>query len=153
MAKPHNNNKKRPNYFSQNIERYKDRDFLKYKTPRDFENESIQIFRQLAQGRINVEEHGIYFLEPQFIESLMGSAMTKYNFHRISFDGVTMLVQSFNVYGNQAPQDVMIVLESHRRTCEAYSLIYNGLNAIKMTGDPTNLYQLVNSLSGFRNDI
>lgn len=144
LKKNNNNN----NYFSQNIQKF-GKDFLNYKTPRDIEFESGKIFREISQGKIDIAKYGQYFLNQQFLESCIASANNKFMFHNISFTGLNfMIINDIN-----AAQDmsVLAVTDQHRRSAEAYYIILQVLNTVKVTYDYSYLFGLYDQIRNYRN--
>lgn len=144
MAKNNNNN----NYFTQNIQKF-GKDFLLYKNAKELEQESNKIFRELARGRVDLEKHGHYFLNQQFLESCIVNAYNKYTYHNISFTGINYFV--INQPGAGQDMNIITVLEQHRRSAEAYCIILQTLNTIKSTYDYSYLYGLYDKLKNYRN--
>ena len=141
------NKKQRPNYFSQNIQRFGE-NFLRQKNANELEMDSIRIFRDIARGNIDPEADGKYFLEPQFLESCISGASLKLNLFTTNYNGVLMLVNS-----GVSDQMTISILEYNKRCMEAYTIIYNHLNNIKVTGDTNYLVTMSNNLRNYRNNI
>ena len=141
------NKKQRPNYFTQNVQRFGD-NFLRQKNANELEMDSIRVFIDIARGNSDVENDGKYFLEPQFLESCISGASLKLNMFTTNYNGVLMLV-------NSGVNDTMTVsiLEYNKRCMEAYTIIYNHLNNIKVTGDINYLATMANNLRNYRNNI
>lgn len=151
MAKPNNKkgNKNQNNYFIQNI-REKGKDFIHYKNPRELQNDALKIFRELARGQINIEDHGMYFLDPQFLASCVYAAESKYQYHAISQTGVDMYITQIMNSGSMPDSIVVGVKEDHKRKAEAYGLIYQSLCSISYTYDINSLYVLVSKLQNYK---
>lgn len=144
------NNNNQSNYFTQNIKQYGE-NFLKYKTPKDIEYDCIKIFRELAKGRIDIPKCGPYFLDAQFLESCLHGAIQKYNYHNVSFNGINcMVTMNQNLLNDNT---TMGILSDHKKSVTAYNLIITILNNIKLTGDFTYLFTLVNQLQPFKYNI
>lgn len=144
-----NNNNNNNSYFARNI-REKGVDFLNYISPRELTNDALKVFREIARGQVDLHQYGEYFLNPQFLECCLQAAYNKYSFSSISHTGVDMLITDTMNRG-MMPDNLMIsVKESHKRTAEAYSIIWQTLNSIAMSGDLSNLYVLVNKLQNYK---
>lgn len=148
------NIKKKTNngYFSKEIQRNGE-NFLDYKNPRNLEGDSIRLFRDLANDRVNIEQHGHYLLQPQFLEALIQASYSKLVLHDISYNSINFYMN--NLVQNNIQPDVNMpsVLEYHRRRCEAYSVIHNALLYLKSSKDLNYLYVLKNNISRYRNDL
>lgn len=144
-----NNNKQQNNYFTQGI-RERGEDFIQYKSPRDLQNDALRIFREIARGQIDLERHGNYFLAPQFLESCLQAAWNKYSFHSISATGVDMLITNYMNSGMMPDDNVIGVKEQHKRTAEAYCIIYQTLCTLRTSGDLSNLFVLVSKLQNYK---
>ncbi|MGL5751126.1 MAG: hypothetical protein ACRCXT_11400 [Paraclostridium sp.] len=147
------NNKKgnqQNNYFTKNI-RDRGEDFLFYKTAKDLEFDAMSVFRDIARGKVDLNKFGGYFLNTQFLDSLIKVSYEKYCTHQISYNGVSMLINSYASMGQSPDMMVLTVNENHKRLAEAYLIIYNTLMYIKNTNDVTNLYILPNNLNIYKN--
>lgn len=149
----YNNKKKgkRSNYFSRNIDRFGE-NFLSIKTPADLYRDAAQIFRDFAQGNIDIPDYEKYFKDTQFISLLIQQAYIKWEFHNIS----TLAVQAMmnNPQMMQAyPLDlnkVTGVLNSHSSSASAYMIIYNFLTEFVNVGDIQRLTVMCGQLRSYR---
>lgn len=141
------NNRKRTNYFQQNIQRFGE-NFLNMKNANDLEMDSIRVFRDIARGNVDPQKDGQYFLNTQFIESCISGASLKLNLHTTNYKGVLMLVN-----GGVNDGMTMAILDYNKRCMEAYTIIYNNLNNIKATGDVNYLTAMASNLRNYRNNI
>jgi hypothetical protein len=138
---------KENNFFTQNIDRYGE-NFLDYINARAIQNASINIFRGIAKGKINLDKYGHYFTFNQFLEPCIESARAKYLLYSVSYRGVECLIRS-----GISSADVVSVLDYHKRCFEAYSIILQELNNIKVDKDVSHLYIMANKLSQYRFNI
>lgn len=148
-----NNNKKNNNgYFQQNIQKFGE-NFLDYKNAKNLEFEANKIFKDLAKQIINLDKHGHYFLDQQFLYSLLKTAHDKFLYHNVSYTGVQLLVQQTNMRGETVSSNIIFVLEKHRKAAEAYQLIITHLEMLKTSKDLNYVYVLANNLYNYRYDI
>lgn len=151
MAVKNNNQKKKGNdYFTQSIQQYGE-NFLQYKNARDLEMDAIKVFRGLARGNINIDRYGCYFLEPQFLNACVQAAYSKYVYFKISQDGVNLLNDTIYASGVTPDPNIIMILDHHKKSAEAYNIILAGLNNIRTTNDINYLFCLANSLSDYKN--
>lgn len=135
------------NFFTQNIDRYGE-NFLDYLNARDIQNASVNIFRSIARGRVNLDKYGHYFTFNQFLEPCIEVAKTKYLLYSISYQGVDCLIRS-----SKSSPDIVAVLDYHKKCFEAYTIILQQLNNIKMNKDVNHLYIMANALSRYKYNI
>lgn len=62
--------KKRMNYFENNIQKFGE-DFLDFKKAEEIQRDCKIIFKDMVFGNIDYEKHGMYFMEPRFLEQLI----------------------------------------------------------------------------------
>ena len=149
----YNNKKKgkRSNYFSRNIDRFGE-NFLSIKTPADLYRDAAQIFRDFAQGNIDIPDYEKYFKDTQFISLLIQQAYIKWEFHNISALAVQAMMnnpQMMQAY----PLDlnkVTGVLNSHSSSASAYMIIYNFLTEFVNLGDIQRLTVMCGQLRSYR---
>lgn len=140
-----NNNQKR-SYFKEQQQKLGS-DFIERKTAQDIQRDAIRIFRDIANGRINVQSDQMFFTNKQFLENCIAAAQSQYTEANINYQGVCMLL----AYGNHPL--VAQIVEKNMRKRDAYLIILNGLNAIKMTGDTQYLYIMRSQLKDYRFNI
>lgn len=131
------------NFFIQMREQYGE-NFLNFIDSRSLQLKSLQIFRQMARGQVNVTEEGKYFLDERFLQACIIAIKNKKEFYDISAAGVGTLFQD---------STVAAVLDYHTRASEGYNLIYNILLSINQTRDLSLLLTLVANLSKYRDYI
>ena len=151
MAKG-NNQKKSNDFFSQMRQKY-GQNFMEFVQPNDVLNRGVSIFRDLAKGKINIEENAFCFTVPAFMQTLMTVANSKYTLHTISYMGVNMLANS----GGGGDASVNIVLNFHSRASQAYKIIVDSLGCIMMAQNMEAVVSILiamsNNLKNYRNDI
>lgn len=145
MSKKNNNNIN--NYFSQNIKEFGE-NFLKYKNPKNIENDAMRVFRDLARRKVDIDKYGSYFLDDTFITILIKVASEKYIYFNVAWTGVDLLANT-----SQPNPDVINVLDKLSRSKQAYNIILLALNEIKRTRNYAYLYSLVSQLNQFRFDL
>lgn len=163
MAYGNKKKNKRSNYFSRNIDRFGE-NFLTLKTPADLYRDSAQIFRDFAQGNIDIMEYDKYFRDTQFIELLILQAYTKWEFHNISalavqaFMNNPMMMQMMQ--NPSMPQQsgpdlnkITGVYNSHSSSASAYMIIFTFLNEFKNVGDIQRLTVMCGQLRAYRDYI
>lgn len=144
-----NNQKNVRNYFSTSIEKYKTEDFLKYKNPRELEQDAIKIFREMAQGRIDIDEYGDYFYNQALLNSLINIANSQYWYYEYSFRGLNILITQA-MQSNQYDSYMTIVMEEHKNCRDAYQAAYHCFNNFKTTMDMDCLRQAPFLMSNFK---
>ncbi len=149
----YNNKKKgkRSNYFSRNIDRFGE-NFLSIKTPADLYRDAAQIFRDFAQGNIDIPDYEKYFKDTQFISLLIQQAYIKWEFHNISTIAVQTMMNNPQIM-QAYPLDlnkVTGVLNSHSSSASAYMIIYNFLTEFVNVGDIQRLTVMCGQLRSYR---
>lgn len=149
----YNNKKKgkRSNYFSRNIDRFGE-NFLSIKTPADLYRDAAQIFRDFAQGNIDIPDYEKYFKDTQFISLLIQQAYIKWEFHNISALAVQAMMNNPQIMQSY-PLDlnkVTGVLNSHSSSASAYMIIYNFLTEFVNVGDIQRLTVMCGQLRSYR---
>lgn len=139
-----NKNKKRENYFQQNINRLGP-NFMDSIPLDRMKLDAVKVFRELARGNIDVEVHGKYFLNDKFLEACISTAETKYNFHVISAMGVNELLKK----NTQAP-NIYAVYDFHNNAANAYYIIMYKLSEFRNIKDTRILSELVLNLAKYR---
>lgn len=140
---------KNNNYFTQQIQKY-GKEFLSMKNPDIIEREAPRIFRELAQGKINLTTYGYHFLDSQFLHSLIKAASEQFTINNISFKGVELLIYQSNMNMQRVEQSVIDVYMMYKRRVEAYDIILRGLNALKISKDLNYLVLVVQKLQEYK---
>ena len=97
-----NNNKKRSNYFSDNIERFGE-GFLQRFDAKKLRSDARRVFSDIAFGNIDFDKYWSYFTEPMFINALIDAANTKLMIHGVSYNAIKAQEQ------NGVDPDMMVV--------------------------------------------
>ena len=132
------------NFFTQNIEKYGD-NFLDYINARTIQMQSINIFRNIAKGRVNLDKYGHYFTFSQFLEPCIESARSKYE-----VCAITLNAMQCYIYSGASSPAIASTFDYHKKNYEAYSIILQQLNNIKMDNDVTHIYTMANALSSYK---
>ena len=144
------NNKKRGNYFSDNIERFGE-GFLQRFDAKKLRSDAKRVFSDIAFGNIDFDKYWSYFTEPMFINALIDAANTKLMIHGVSYNAIKAQEQ------NGVDPDMMVVERYHYRLMCAYQLFYNYFMAIKANGfrinNTSDLKTLSNLVSQYKNDL
>lgn len=120
----------RNSYFTQQYEAYGE-NFANFKDASIIKKESFRIFRSLADAAIDLNKHGKCFSDPIFVGVLVEVSFEKMKYHYLTQLGLEQIIVNSQctdpiVYEN---------CDSHRRSAEAYSLLYNAFLNIQITGD------------------
>ena len=137
------NQKKRNNYFSDNIQRNGE-GFLQQYDAKKLRSDANRVFKDIAYGNIDFDKYWMYFTEPMFINALIDVANTKRTIHSISY---MSLEQSTQV---QTSSDIEVVKRYHRRLMEAYNLFYEYFMNVKTSGFSG---QSINNLKSLSNRV
>lgn len=145
-----NNNKKRSNYFSDNIERFGE-GFLQRFDAKKLRSDARRVFSDIAFGNIDFDKYWSYFTEPMFINALIDAANTKLMIHGVSYNAIKAQEQ------NGVDPDMMVVERYHYRLMCAYQLFYNCFMSIKANGfrinNTSDLKTLSNLVSQYKSDL
>lgn len=144
--------KKNNNFFIQMKSQFGE-NFLNFIDSRSLQIKSLQIFRQMARGQVDVAENGKYFLDERLMQASLIAIEGKIRFHAISGDGVEALQEKLRAKGTPADANIISVGEYHKRSFEGYTLIRNTLLIINQTRDLSVLLTLVSNLSKYRDYI
>ena len=139
-----NKNKKRENYFQQNINRLGP-NFMDSLPLDRMKLDAVKVFRELARGNVDIDIYGKYFLNEKFLEACISTAETKHNFHLVSAMGVNELLTQ-NVQG----QNIYAVYDFHNNAAHAYYLIAYKLTEFRNIKDMYSLSDLVLNLAKYR---
>lgn len=149
----HNNNNNNQSYFDQEI-RKGGENFLSRKNSSQLMTESIRALRDLAKGKVNIEKHGHYFLDPTFANSLMTACNIKLSYSSISASGVKQLIDNLNpITASQTDPMIFTVLDSHIRKQKAYEIVLYNLQLLYNTRNLCYLQSLVSQISGYKYDL
>ena len=148
--KPNNNQNKRrsPNYFKMNEQQFGP-DFMKRKTALDIQKDAKKIFIDMTFANIDLEKDVYYFLDPNFLHSLLQVAKDNYEYHAFTLAGMQQLIMQSGA--NQIESAFIAVMDRHRFVAEAYMIIISHItNILNNQGAKINLCNLVNALQLYR---
>lgn len=144
------NNKKRNNYFSDNIQKYGE-GFLQRFDAKKLRTDARRVFSDIAFGNIDFDKYWPYFTDPMFINALIDAANTKLMIHSVSYNAIK---EQEKVATNS---DMQMVRRYHERLMHAYELFYNCFMSIKANGfnvsNTSDLKTLSNLVSQYKNDL
>ena len=123
--------KMRNSYFVQQYEAYGE-NFSNFKDAQIIKKEAFKIFRSLADAAIDLNKHGKCFTDPIFVGVLKDVAFENLKTHYMTQLGLEQIIMM------NYPNADAVVYENcgiHRRSAEAYSLLYNAFSNIQVTGD------------------
>lgn len=115
---------KKMNYFESNIQKF-GQDFLDFKRTEEIQRDCKFIFRDMVFGNINYEKHGMYFMEPRFLEQLIIQSEIESRKHAIKFSALSEY--NLNHGDNLSVQLACIEQDMYMIT----STIYNQLRLVK----------------------
>ena len=141
--------KKRMNYFETNIQKFGE-DFLDYKRVDEIQKDCKYLFRDMVFGNINYEKHGMYFLEPRFLEQLLIQSQIEARNHFIKRDALYQY--NLNCNDDQGDQQLTIAQLTYIENDMGIIMdtIYNYLNHVKAYNDTSCLIFLPAVLKNFR---
>ena len=82
MAGKNNNQKKKNNYFSDNIQKYGE-GFIQRFDAKKLRSDARRVFSDIAFGNIDFDKYWSYFTEPMFVNALIDAATTKLMIHGV----------------------------------------------------------------------
>lgn len=151
MAKFSPQRKTQNNFFTKSIQKYGE-DFLSKMNAKEMQNGAISLFRDIAKGRVDLGKYGHYFLINQFVDNCLVEAYAKLAYHSTNFTALNWFIAQ-NQANIQDLETNLQVLESDRRSTQAYECIITNLQALKFSQDLNYLYVMSNNLRYLRNNI
>lgn len=143
-------NRMKNSYFTKQYNAYGE-NFTNFKTSRDLEYESGKIFRDLAGGLIDLEKHGKAFEDPEFVGVLVNIAYKKLIYHDATRIGLETYICSAQANNIQLDNYMYQVYSDHKRSTEAYNMLYTALLNIQLNHDyMAILPTLMPMLNGYR---
>ena len=134
QAEKRSEQRMRNSYFTQQYEAYGE-NFSNFKDAQLIKKESFRIFKSLADCAVDLNKHGKCFTDPIFVGVLKDVAFEKSTYHYYTQMGLEQII---NVgIQNNCPVDPIIYENCgmHRRSAEAYTLLYQAFLNIQLTGD------------------
>ena len=118
------NNKKRGNYFSDNIERFGE-GFLQRFDAKKLRSDAKRVFSDIAFGNIDFDKYWSYFTEPMFINALIDAANTKLMIHGVSYNAIKAQEQ----YGVD-PDMMMVEISLNYHHIRIYTILLLSFDCI-----------------------
>jgi hypothetical protein len=144
------NNKKRNNYFSDNIQKYGE-GFIQKLDAKKLRSDARRVFSDIAFGNIDFDKYWAYFTDPMFVNALIDAANTKLMIHSVSYNALR------NQERVATNSDIQMVERYHERLMNAYGLFYGCFMSIKANGfkvdNTSSLKTLSNLVSQYKNDL
>jgi hypothetical protein len=140
------------NYFQDMEQRYQsngDESWINLITPQDIQKSAIKrIFREMVNGGFDYEKYGKYFLDYRFLENLIIAANNKLEYYTLLNNAVSMYRGSYPMYPNVGYYSTHI-----QNLYYIYSMIYNKLIGVRMSGNISGLIEISPVLIPYRSDI
>lgn len=142
------NNKGRDNYFQSSIKRY-GQNFHHVKTIKMLQYDAKhRLFREMLDGKINYDEFGCYFTDPQYLDILITESESLANEHKTIATALYTMAQAT---GNPV---AMQLYNRHNNIGTVFGYINSMLTAVKATGY-NNLQYLIgiqSQCAAYKND-
>lgn len=141
------NNKGRDNYFQASIKKYGP-NFHHSKTLQMLQYDAKhRLFREMVEGKINYDEFGIYFTDPQYLDILIAQAQSLFHEHDVISNALLMF---YDQIGGPIPQQLG---NRHRNVANVFFVITQQLNAVKATNyNIQYLTSIAGSCAGWAKD-
>lgn len=141
-------NKKRGSAFFENFIREYGEDFLNKVPPLTLTKKMHMLFKDMAYGNIDLEKHGKYFANPDFVQLICQEASKKRFYHGTHVNGNRML----QIYKPETEQYPMfpIMCKEDMQSFEAYCIISEQMNNLLNTGNVEYLTVLANNIRPFK---
>lgn len=140
-------NKKKHNYFTQNISRNGE-NFLNGKNSRDLQFDTPRILRDIAKGSLDVRDYYNYFCNRQLINSIIITCQDKIAFHGSSHLACDFFVRNASYANMYVPDNMYMVLDTHKNTALLYNIV---LQAFSMFNETLNIDILLPMAGELRN--
>ena len=134
---------KKMNYFETNIQRFGE-DFLDFKKAEEIQRDCKFIFKDMVYGNIDYEKHGMYFMEPRFLEQLIIKSEIDSQKHNLKY----MALYEFSIKYNNMEASQLAAIEANMfyimNTIHEQLLLvkYNNYNISYLTYYKPYLYYL-----------
>ena len=134
QAEKRSDQRMRNSWFTQQYDAYGE-NFSNFKNAQDIKKESFRIFKSLADCAVDLDKHTKCFQDPIFVGALKEVAYEKMVTHYTTQLGLEQMI-NFRVMNNQYVEGFIYNNYSqHQRSAEAYTLLYQALLNIQLTGD------------------
>lgn len=141
-----NNRNNNNNYFTQQIQQ-DGTNFLASRNAYQIQQAAPRIFRELAQGRIDIEKNLEYFKNIYFLNNCIDYATKKYDYYNISRFAVQTLIDNRKMYGPVFTEIELntheAIFNEHQVQEKAYQVIMNHLLLFRQNVEnPNPLYAM-----------
>lgn len=109
--------------------------------------EGMRLIRNMAQGKFNFYTEGHIFRNKDFVVATIDEVDKRIMEHGIHVNAIRC------AYAGSQDPNVLNVLHRDEKALEAYSLVRQTLEGIKLTQDTGLLYVLLNKLPNYRYNI
>lgn len=159
MAKPGNNNNKKPqpNYFKKELQRRGNSSvpttFMADKNAVQRNRDAMSIMRDIAAGNIDIQNEGQYILQQPLLDQVISTAYSKWYYHSIAAQSILGQIQNTTATYGQAAVDpnMFAVYEQENKSATVFSIFYNIMTNIKLSGDYIGwLPVLINQINNAR---
>lgn len=131
-----NNKKRQQTPYLDQLEQQYGPDFLRRLNPLFIKKNALRIFKDLANGNIDLQKHSAYFCEPAFTYNLAVSAQENETYYYWCYAG---LINNPMAMQNATAQKV---IKEFQDNWAAYHVLTNGLNNILMAVQYNNTAQV-----------
>ena len=153
QAEKRSEQRMRNSYFTQQYEAY-GQNFSNFKDAQVIRRESFKIFKALADSAIDLNKHGKCFADPIFVGVLRDVSYEKMTYHYYTQLGLENIINTGIQTNNFVDGIIYENCGSHRRSAEAYTLLYQAFSNIQLTGDyVTVISTLMPMLNKYRNSL
>lgn len=141
---------KKMNYFETNIQRFGE-DFLDFKKAEEIQRDCKFIFKDMVYGNIDYEKHGMYFMEPRFLEQLIIKSEIDSQKHNLKY----MALYEFSIKYNNMEASQLAAIEANMfyimNTIHEQLLLvkYNNYNISYLTYLPSKLRDYRNTIKNY----
>lgn len=145
-----NNNKKRSNYFTQNIMN-NGPNFLNSKNAKDLQYDAVRILRDIARGAVDVREYYDYMCNTQLINAIIFVSGQKIDFHSVSAMSVGFYINCASTNPQMMlPETIYSILDDHQKTAYVYGVVSEAFRNFKVSLNVDFLLPMAGQLRNYR---
>jgi hypothetical protein len=134
QAEKRSEQRMRNSWFTQQYDAYGE-NFSNFKNAQDVKKESFRIFKSLADCAVDLDKHTKCFQDPIFLGVLKDVSYEKMVTHYTTQLGLEQMI-NFRLMNNQFVEGFLYEnYSAHKRSAEAYTLLYQAFSNIQVTGD------------------
>ena len=115
--------------------------------PSDIVRRADMMFRDFSRGNVDINKHGVYFLNPAFNGLFITEAWARWYHHAMNKMGLEMIMQRPEMI--EHPQMFKNVYETESKQSSMYWIIYTNLSSLMNTGNLGYLNQLMQDVRPF----